>query len=106
MEKAVEKRYSPRTEAFYRRHILPEEEKTFPTTPGHGYRWFRSENVTPLSIIDDQSQRDLYQGSNQMTQQLKPLPIKPRDPTIDATIALLAEKVQSYSPCLSNVADL
>ena len=48
MEKAMEKRYSPQTEAFYRRHILPEEEKTFPTTPGHGYRWFRSENVIPF----------------------------------------------------------
>ena len=48
MERIMEKRYSPQTESFYRRSILPEEEKTFPTTPGYSYRWFRSENVIPL----------------------------------------------------------
>jgi hypothetical protein len=44
----IEKRYSPQTESFYRRRILPEEEKAEPTSPGCGYRWILSENIIPI----------------------------------------------------------
>jgi hypothetical protein len=47
-EMEIEKRYSPQTESFYRRRIQPEEEKAEPTSPGCGYRWFRSENIIPI----------------------------------------------------------
>jgi hypothetical protein len=38
------KRYAPPTEAFYRKFVLPEEDKAEPTPP-HCGRWFRSENI-------------------------------------------------------------
>jgi hypothetical protein len=41
----IEKKHSPSTEAFYRKLILPEEEKAEPTPSRCGFRWFRSENV-------------------------------------------------------------
>jgi hypothetical protein len=41
----VEKKHSPKTEAFYRKFTLPEEDKLEPTPPRRGYRWFRRENI-------------------------------------------------------------
>jgi hypothetical protein len=41
----MEKRYSPQTEAFYRKWILPEEDKVEPTLSRCEFRWFRSENI-------------------------------------------------------------
>jgi hypothetical protein len=45
VSKKMEKRYSPQTEAFYRKLILPEEEKAEPTPPRAGFRWFRATNI-------------------------------------------------------------
>lgn len=44
----IEKRHSPQTMAFYRKLILPEEDKAEPTPPRCGFRWFRSDNVVCL----------------------------------------------------------
>jgi hypothetical protein len=41
---ALERRYSEKEEAFWRKRILPVEEKEVIT--GRGYRWFRSSNIT------------------------------------------------------------
>jgi hypothetical protein len=43
----VVKRYPAKTEAFYRKLILPEKERreNAPLYPNRSYRWFRSENV-------------------------------------------------------------
>jgi hypothetical protein len=41
----MKKKRSPELEAFYRKFVLPEEDKAEPTPPGGGFRWFRSENV-------------------------------------------------------------
>lgn len=40
----------PESGAFYRRMLLPEEQrlKLFPGTVRPGYRWFRSENVVAI----------------------------------------------------------
>jgi len=40
---ALERRYSEKEEAFWRKRILPVEEKEVIT--GRGYRWFRSSNI-------------------------------------------------------------
>jgi hypothetical protein len=46
----VMKRLSTETEAFYRKRILPEEDRATLTgeTWTGGYRWFRSENIVCL----------------------------------------------------------
>lgn len=44
----VEKRHSSHAEAFYRKQILPEEDKAEPTPPRCGFRWFRSKNIVCL----------------------------------------------------------
>jgi hypothetical protein len=41
----MEKKHSPETETFYRKLILPEEDKDELTPPRRGFRWFRSENI-------------------------------------------------------------
>jgi hypothetical protein len=41
----MEKRFSVREEAFYRKLILPEEDKDELTPPRGGFRWFKSENI-------------------------------------------------------------
>ena len=41
----MEKRFSAHEEAFYRKLILPEEDKDELTPPRCGFRWFRAENV-------------------------------------------------------------
>jgi hypothetical protein len=43
----MEKKHSPETEAFYKKLILPEEDKLRLTPPHCGYRWFRS-NIIAL----------------------------------------------------------
>jgi hypothetical protein len=46
----MEKKRSPEMEAFYRKFILPEEDRDRLTKPPWcgGYRWFRSANVVAL----------------------------------------------------------
>jgi hypothetical protein len=44
----IEKKHLPKTESFYRKFTLPEEDKAEPTPPCRGYRWFRSENIVCL----------------------------------------------------------
>jgi hypothetical protein len=44
----MEKKHSPGTEAFYRKLILPEEDKPEPTPPRCVFRWFRSANIVCL----------------------------------------------------------
>jgi hypothetical protein len=46
----VERRFSAKDEAFYRRLILPEEDRRqYPAfEPKRSYRWFRSPNVIPI----------------------------------------------------------
>jgi hypothetical protein len=44
----IEKRYSEKEEAFWRKMILPEEDRAFEWRGG--YRWFRSANVVPIEL--------------------------------------------------------
>jgi hypothetical protein len=46
----VERRFTARDEAFYRKLILPEEDRAEYTAlqSNRSYRWFRSENVVPI----------------------------------------------------------
>jgi hypothetical protein len=45
----MEKRYTAKDETFYRKLILPEEERgDHAVVPSAGYRWFRSANVVCL----------------------------------------------------------
>lgn len=44
----MEKRYTAKDETFYRKLILPEEERYGRAVVASGYRWFRSENVVCL----------------------------------------------------------
>ena len=43
-EKALQKRYTEREEAFWQRRVLPEEDRDV-ITERKGYRWFRSTNI-------------------------------------------------------------
>ena len=46
----LEKRYSEKEEAFWRKMILPQEDRAYLTGAEWkgGYRWFRSVNVVPI----------------------------------------------------------
>jgi hypothetical protein len=46
----IEKKFSPATEAFYRKRILPEEDRRdrLGVEWKGGYRWFKSPNVVPI----------------------------------------------------------
>ena len=47
----IERRFSAKAEEFYRKLVLPEEDRmrlSGAEWKGVGYRWFRSENVLPL----------------------------------------------------------
>jgi hypothetical protein len=50
MESLMERRFSAKDEAFYRKLILPEEDRAEYTAlqPRRSYRWFRSTNVVCL----------------------------------------------------------
>ena len=46
----LEKRFTAKEEAFYRRLTLPEDDpRKYPLErPNRSYRWFRSRNVVPI----------------------------------------------------------
>ena len=61
----MEKRYSVKDEEFYRKLILPEEERSHYTSAkwDGSFRWFRSPNVVCIEHFRRQPQKPMSDGT-------------------------------------------